>query len=358
MYDVIVVGAGPAGSTTARFAAKKGLKVIMLDKREEIGYPVQCGEFMPDINEIKKMFPRCHGVDELFNAPESQISLRTNAIKIYSPKGREYLLHFKGYTVERRGYDKHLVELALKEGAELKTGILVKRINGHEILTSRGVFEAKVVVGADGPMSKVAECKGFPKNEVLATAMRCLVDGEFEPAVKIYFGHVAPGGYAWIIPKRDCANVGLGVQRRFTDENIKRLFERFMESEGFKGRSITGGYVPVSGPLRTTVKGNAILVGDAAGHVMASNGGGMPTGMICGKIAGEVIADHLLLKKPLDEYEVTWRRAIGRELGNSVTTKRMGDKVFGSDFWLSVAMRFMGKTGLGRAIRCQRTFPW
>jgi flavin-dependent dehydrogenase len=63
MYDVVVVGAGPGGSTTARFAAERGLKVLMLDKRREIGYPVQCGEFMPDTNEMKRMFPRCGNID-------------------------------------------------------------------------------------------------------------------------------------------------------------------------------------------------------------------------------------------------------------------------------------------------------
>jgi len=357
-YDVVVVGAGPGGATTARFAARKGLKVLMLDKRREIGYPVQCGEFMTELEEIKRMFPRCDVIDELFNTPESLISLRTNVIEMYSPKGKGYPLPFKGYTLNRREYDKFLVDLALKEGAELKTNTLVKKVQGNEVVTSVGSFEAKVIVGADGPISKVAECKGFQKNEVMAPAITCQVDGDFEPVVKTYFGDLAPGGYAWIIPKKGCANVGLGVQQNFTNENVRTLFDRFMESKGFKSRDITGGHVPLSGPLKTTVKSNTILVGDSAGMVMASNGGGIPTALICGNIAGEVIGDHILKGKPLQDYETIWRSAIGKELKNALNTKTMADRVFGSGFWLGFAMRCLGRTGLSRAIRCQRTVPW
>ncbi|MCK5548605.1 MAG: NAD(P)/FAD-dependent oxidoreductase, partial [Thermoplasmata archaeon] len=272
--------------------------------------------------------------------------------------GKVYRVEFKGYTVDRRRYDKHLVELALQEGAELKTGTVVRRVKGQDVITSDGIFKGKVVVGADGPISKVAESKGLPKNEILAPAVTTHVEGEFEPVAKMYFGRVAPGGYAWIMPKKGGANVGLGVQRRYTGENVGKLFRRFMQMEGFKGGVVTGGHVPVSGPLRTTVKGNAVLVGDSAGHLMASNGGGIPTAMICGKIAGNAIGDHILLRKSLEEYERSWRNAIEKELKNSLTTRMMSDKVFGSDFWLHVAMRCLGRIGLARALRCQRLFPW
>jgi digeranylgeranylglycerophospholipid reductase len=357
-YDVVVVGAGPGGSTTARFAAKSGLKVLIIDRRKEVGHPVQCGEFLPDIVEVRRMFPRCGKADDLFNTPSHLISLRTETIKLYSPKGKEYSIDFKGYTVDRRNYDKHLVELAVKEGAELRLSTLARNIKRNEVLTEGEAFEAKVIVGADGPLSKVAEWTGLPRNTILAPAITCQVDGEFEPAVKTYFGHLAPGGYAWIIPKKGCANVGLGVQRRFTNKSLRKLFDLFMDSYRFKGRDISGGHVPLSGPVKKTVKDNVLLVGDSAGLVMPSNGGGIPPAMICGKIAGKVISAHLAQKRPLEEYETVWRAAIGRPLKNSFTTKRMGDKVFGTDYWLNVSMRCLGNLGLARAIRCQRLFPW
>jgi digeranylgeranylglycerophospholipid reductase len=358
MYDVVVVGAGPGGSTTARFVAANGLKVLMLDKRREIGFPVQCGEFMPDTGEIKRMFPRCGKIDDLFNTPESLVSTRIRDIAIYSPKMREWSMNFRGYTVERREYDKHLVDLALKEGAELRTRTIVRKVRKNLVVTNKDELRAKVIVGADGPLSTVAECTGFKKHEVLVPALTSQVEGEFEPVAKMYFGNIAPGGYAWILPKKGGANVGLGAQRKYTGENVKILFNRFLESNGFKGREITGGYVPMSGPIESTVKGNVLLVGDAAGHVMASNGGGIPTAMICGKIAGNAIAEHIRKGKSLENYDRTWRAAIGKELKNSLTTRRLGDKVFGRLFWLNFAMRCLGRRGLSRAIRCQRLVPW
>jgi digeranylgeranylglycerophospholipid reductase len=160
------------------------------------------------------------------------------------------------------------------------------------------------------------------------------------------------------LPKRGGANVGLGAQRKYTNENVRTLFDRFLNSIGFKGREITGGHVPMSGPVESTVKGNTLILGDAAGHVMASNGGGIPTAMICGKIAGNVIGDHIQKGKPLMDYDMKWRAAIGRELKNSLTTRKLGDKAFGRIFWLNFAMRCLGRRGLSRAIRCQRLVPW
>jgi digeranylgeranylglycerophospholipid reductase len=358
IYDAIVVGAGPGGSTTARFAAERGLNVLMLDKRREIGFPVQCGEFMPDTDEIKRMFPNCGDIDDLFDTPQSLISSKIRDISIYSPKMREYSMDFKGYAVERREYDKHLVDLALKEGAELGTRTLVRKVKGEMVATNKGNYRAKVVVGADGPMSTVAGSARFQKNEVLVPALTCQVEGEFEPVAKMFFGNIAPGGYAWIIPKKGGANVGLGAQRRFSNENVRVLFERFLESNEFRGREITGGYVPMSGPLEKTVGGNVLLVGDAAGQVMASNGGGIPTAMICGKIAGRTIANHIRDRKFLESYDGLWRAAIGKELKNSLTTRRLGDWAFRRSFLLNFAIRCLGRRGLSRAIRCQRLVPW
>jgi digeranylgeranylglycerophospholipid reductase len=174
----------------------------------------------------------------------------------------------------------------------------------------------------------------------------------------MFFGNVAPGGYAWVIPKKGSANVGLGAQSKFTGENVRALFDRFLEQNGFKGRETTGGHVPMSGPLENTVKGRVLLVGDAAGHVMASNGGGIPTAMICGKIAGNAIADHVRKGTALERYDELWRAAIGRELRNSLTTRKLGDWVFRRSFWLNFAIRCLGRRGLSRAIRCQKLVPW
>jgi digeranylgeranylglycerophospholipid reductase len=81
-YDVVVVGAGPAGSTTALYAAKNDLEVLILEKKKEIGYPVQCGEFLPSADEMKRIMPNVNNQEELFSLDDSLISKRTRRATI------------------------------------------------------------------------------------------------------------------------------------------------------------------------------------------------------------------------------------------------------------------------------------
>jgi len=97
-----------------------------------------------------------------------------------------------------------------------------------------------------------------------------------------------------------------------------------------------------------------MLVGDAAGMVMATNGGGNNVAMIAGRIAGLTAADHLLDGTPLDAYETRWRAAVGGPLEQGVRIKKLADRFFGSDRLLEAAMVLIGRRRMARAIRCQR----
>ncbi len=356
MYDVIIVGAGPAGCSAAKHAAMGGLKVLVLDKRKEIGIPVQCGEFVADKQEVNLMFPLSKGLDNVDVIPQSMYQCKVSDISIYTPKGREYRVDFDGFTANRDELDRHLASLAEKEGASVQTGTVVKGISGSEVKTDERVLTAKVIIGADGPTSTVAKSLGLESPTRLYPAITCQVDGEFEPRLKMYFGRIAPGGYAWIIPKKGCANVGLGMTTKFGKQKVKSLFKEFLAKNEFTPHSTAGGLVPMSGPVPRTVKGNALIVGDAAGHVMATNGGGVNTAMICGRIAGECVADNILRDVPLMNYEIRWREIIGDALATAVKTRRLADLFFGSDRRLEFAMKVLGNKGMTRAIRCQRIF--
>ena len=109
----------------------------------------------------------------------------------------------------------------------------------------------------------------------------------------MYFGNVAPGGYAWVIPKKEGANVGLGYSKRYARGELRLLLGEFLKLRPMEAGKLNGKMVPMSGPIPSTVKGNALVVGDAAGQVMAVNGGGIPIAMICGRIAGQVAADRI-----------------------------------------------------------------
>lgn len=355
--DVLIVGAGPAGSTTARYCSGKGLDVLMIDRRAEIGYPVQCGEFLPAVKEMYSMFPRSIDLEELLTVDGSLVAGRSAHIDLVSPRGRIYRCEFEGLTLDRQAFDKYLVKKAVEAGARLATNTSMESIRDGVAATTMGDIKAKVIVGADGPNSRTAREVGLDRPASRYPAITCQAEGNFEPVVKMFFGSVAPGGYAWIIPKRSGANVGVGFTPRFLRTKPSELFEKFVTKIGVKSyRDVAMGFVPMSGPVGKTVEGNTLLVGDAAGHVMASNGGGIPIAMIAGRIAGRTIQEHLSEGVPLDAYERRWREIMEKPLANASWTKRMGDMFFPSDGRTEFAMRVLGRRGLARAIRCTKVF--
>jgi len=349
---VVVVGAGPAGSSTARYAARRGLRVLLLEKRREVGIPVQCGEFMAENHEVSGIFPLADNLGELYEVPSSTRQLTFHTIRVFSPSGRSWEIPFDGYTVRRDQMDQALADQAVTAGAEIWTHTRAQKIEGDSIKTDRGTVSAKVIVGADGPMSMVARHAGLPPAGELAPAITCDVEGEFPPVVDLYFGPVAPGGYAWVIPKRGTANVGLGIKNG-TGQKVTHLLEGFLRAHQWKVSGWTGGWVPSSGPAKATVSGNILLVGDAAGHVMATNGGGINLAMLCGRIAGECAADTILEGTPLTRYETEWRRVCEGPLLEGVRISRFADRFFPNRYALELAMRVLGKKRMARAIRCQ-----
>ncbi len=351
-YDVIVVGSGPAGGTAARYAARRGLKVLLLDKRKEIGVPVQCGEYVASDEEVRTIFPAVTDLEDLMEVPHRVKQLDTPVIRIWSPRGRAYDLPFKGYTVRRDKMDQGIADQAAQEGAEVRTETVVTKVQGMQVHTNRDVFEGKVIIGCDGPRSTVAQSVGLPW-PVSAPAMSTTAEGDFSDATEMFFGNLAPGGYAWIIPKAHCANVGLGTWERFHG-NLRSLYDKFLDGRGIRGGKATGGYVPVLGPVDRTVAGNVLLAGDSAGMVMATNGGGINVSMLAGRVAGITAADHLQDGVPLAEYERRWRSALYAPLAEGVRIKHLADRFFGSDALLEASMILLGRKRMGRAIRCQR----
>ena len=351
--EVLVVGAGPAGSTAAEHAALAGAQVLMIERRPVVGVPVRCGEFMPQTDELRRIFPAAEETGALFDLPSRLRSLETEELRIYSPKLRRFEMDFHGYTTFRDLFDQHLAGKAVRAGAELRTGVSCTGVQDGLVSTSQGDIQAKVVVGADGPLSIVAKSLGLERSWDLCPAASAFAPGDFEPVPEMYFGNVAPGGYAWVIPKKEGANVGLGYSRRYARGDLNYYWREFLRFRPLEAGKLRGKTVPMSGPIPKTVKGDALVVGDAAGQVMAVNGGGIPIAMICGRIAGEVAARRAKGAGDLIEYERGWRAQVGGPLRTALGTKRLAMMAFGSQWRLEQAMRLMGPRRMGRAIRCQ-----
>ena len=324
-YDVVVIGAGPAGSVAARFAAENGASVLMLERDREPGIPVRCAEGV-SLNGIKPFIE----IDERWIASQIDIA------RLHSPDGNEAFMHNngKGYVLERRIFDTALCELACEKGAEFLTKAdaldLIKedgKITGvkYKHLGELREVKCNIVIGADGIESRVGRWAGIDTTLKLEDLDTCVqytlanikVD---KSCCDFYFGNeVSPGGYLWIFPKSDTtANVGIGVSGHLSHEHgPKELLDKFV-AEKFPNASKTYtvfGGVPTAKTLKEIVKDNVMIVGDAARQVNPITGGGIVQGMIAGSIAGKVAADAVKAsdysKKFLKVYKTEWDKRLG-----------------------------------------------
>jgi digeranylgeranylglycerophospholipid reductase len=178
-FDVVIIGSGPAGSSTARYAAEAGLSVVMIERRTKVGEPVQCGEFVPGPEETNEIFHKCGDLGDMFEVPDSIICKHTDEILVHSPKGKIFRVPFKGFSVERKDFDKFLVDRALEAGAVLKTSTHAKGLNGDVVNTTQGEFSGKVIVGADGPLCRVGGWVGLKGPTTLCPCILAEIPGEF-----------------------------------------------------------------------------------------------------------------------------------------------------------------------------------
>lgn len=358
--DVLVVGAGPAGSVAARYAADKGLSVTMIESRPEVGVPVRCGELMPSQQEIKDMFPTLENSEDLFDLPDSLSECSVEAIRLYDPKSKVYEFPFTGYTTDRDRFDQFLVRQAVSAGAELIKSCRFYKHEGKVAHTNGGDIEFKVIIGADGPSSRVAKSLGLPANQNPYPAVSAQAEGDFEPVVQMFFGDIAPGAYGWIMPKNGQANVGIGFSPKFSNGSLSGYFKTFSEKRNLNVISpIHGKFVPSEGPVsKTYVDETGMIIGDAAGVVMPVNGGGIPQAMITGRIAGEVAAENILRGGSLAEYERSWRSVLYKPLRIAAGNKKLADTfAFKTEFRTSLCMSILGTRRMGKLIRCKRLFP-
>lgn len=361
-YDIIVVGAGPAGSTAAMYAAKKGASVLLLDKKKEIGNPIQCAGFIPDASEIEALLPDAELPDFLKTYPDSCVLQHIKTQRIYPPNCSVKEFAVKGTVLDRRRYDQFLAEQAAKAGAELMIKTRVTGIEGTAVETSgifgKHIIRAKAIIGADGPNSLVAKSKGLvfkPGEKEISAALEFQVRNvDIDPeALEMYFGNdFVPGGYAWIFPEGEGrANVGVGVRRGMAEKGIsvKEYLNRFIQKHPLASKklenmvvmNVIAGILPVNGAPKKTVNTDSLVVGDAAGQIIATNGGGIPPAMIAAKVAGETAAEFAAGRCRLEEYERLWRAQIGNAIETSVQARQLMDGLMKSDTLLNAAFKFI-----------------
>jgi digeranylgeranylglycerophospholipid reductase len=356
--DVIIIGGGPAGSTAARYAAEKGIDVLVIDGRDPIGSPLQCGELVPSNDEMRRLCPDVPDIDDLFKTPQKAISKLSKEMHIVPPSGKPLKFAFEGLILNRVIHDEELVKLARKAGADFLLDSYVQRIEENTVILRDGTrYSAKVIVGAGGHNDPLRR-DYWDESSTKIPVKFVLMEGDFGNAVELHFGSMAPGGYAWMFPKSNCANIGLGIQRNFSKgRNLNSYTEDFLSNYDGEIKFTGAGSLPMSGTIKKFVKGNYLLVGDAAGMVLPSNGAGITIAMIGGRIAGQVIAEHLHNGTSLHDYEVIWKRQMGKVMRNSKRSFKIGSLFFRlPDKILNLLFNRFTKVIIWRAVTCRRMF--
>ncbi len=328
-YDVVVIGAGPGGSVAARELAKRGRSVLLLEKREKIGYPVRCGEASTNLSDLESYGP----IDE------DCIETIINGIYIYGPAGVniEVPKPGMGLMLNREKFDPLLAHLAENDGVELVTlaraesvsDVMGKEPNGYRTVrvveglgdaARTSEVRAKMVISAEGVEARIGRSLGLKCLQaptMTCTGVDIQVEGLLTKPDYLTFwqGHdFINDGYIWSFPKQKSNVPNFGAGFLFGGKHEKNILETTQEwldklFPGSKVNKVVGGLVPVSSTLKSYILDRFALVGDAAHHTNPLTGGGIAAAMRAGRYCANTVHQGLecgnLSKAFLKNYENT-----------------------------------------------------
>jgi geranylgeranyl reductase family protein len=334
-YDVIVVGAGPAGSTAAKILAEHGVKVVLIDKKFPRNKP--CGGGLP--TRVWKRFP--YIIDYIDSISYGSITYSSSLqYKLMVERDKPLIA-----TVLRKYFDNKLVELAISKGVEF---IVNRTVTDIQILKDKSIItlddgkkiESRLVIGADGIKSIIAEKLHLSKdNNAICICMlqeqkmkQDILNKYFSKKrmLHIFIKLQDIAGYAWIFPKKNHINIGIGEFESAVDhskprKNLKEIYSNYIAilkknnilPKNFESEQIKGATLPVF-PLEKTYAERVLLCGDAAGFINPITGEGIYYAMTSGEIAAHVILKALEVGDTSDtflsRYQKLWKKDFGRDL--------------------------------------------
>lgn len=362
-FDVVVVGAGPAGSTAARTAAEGGASVLLLDREEFPRYKT-CGGGITGVTK---------GCIPLGAPILEEIHKATFALRGKNPRRQSSSTPFMA-TVNRREFDAWLVDMAMKAGAGFSDKTTVRDVSQDEdsvkVVTTTGrTVTAKYLVDASGTSSRIANKVGVTLDAIDLGLERELSNDshgdEWKQRIHLDWGPI-PGSYGWVFPKSDSLTVGV-IAAKGQPEETQEYYKNFVKSLGLEDRAILkeSGHLTRCRNDRSPVgEGRVLLVGDSAGLLEPWTREGISfatrSGAIAGRLASRAVREQLSSTTVLQSY--------GQELGDSIFAeiragfsalrafeKRpeivhllMGFTPFGWKYFKSIAT---GDTNLARAER-------
>ncbi|MBW3003719.1 NAD(P)/FAD-dependent oxidoreductase [Candidatus Woesearchaeota archaeon] len=296
---ISIIGAGPIGCYAGYLLAKEGYTIDIYEEHSEIGKPVQCaGLLAEDINNLVKL-------------DEELIANKISRIKIISPDKSELDIATKEIVLDREKFDKHLAQIASDAGCNIHLGSRFEnnKINGKTL-------KSEILIGADGPFSRVADSAGILKPRKYQIGMQ--VRAEHKTDIEEYKVIIKDfPGFAWVIPESEnISRIGL-----LTNTNPAEHFNKLLkEIKPKKILESNSGLIPIHDPKLEIQKNNIYLIGDAATQVKTSTAGGIIPGLkaathlckaitkdlnysnLCMKDIGKQLKTHLLIRNILNKF--------------------------------------------------------
>lgn len=331
LYDALIVGGGPAGLLTARELSRRGFSVVVCEEHERVGDPVHCTGVL--------------GVETFdeFRVPRTSILNPLTTVRMTSPCGYSVTYSprsIEAVVIDRRVFDDSIAGQAQAAGADLRPGTRVTSLtveaDGVRALAGDAGVRARIGILACGASY------GFQRRMGLGLPQAYLQTAQRElPAarpgdVELHFGaSVAPGGFAWAVPvvRPDGGYVRVGVMAT-QDASVwyDRMVDRLAPAWGIdRGVEPPRQKLLPLGPIERTFDDRLLVVGDAAGLVKPTTGGGIFYSLISAAIAAEVAADCLRADKldagELSEYETRWRGRIESELDAQASLRRISERL-------------------------------
>jgi len=307
-YDVIVIGAGPAGCAAAYECARQGLSTLCIEEHGTIGYPVQCAGLLSNA-----AFEECR-------VSERSVLIRISGARVLSSLGSEILIDAKkpkAVVADRGLLDREMAETAANSGAEFLLKTAVYGIQGTTLLTrgvnGHGKFPFRILIAADGPRSTIARFYSMPRAKTYLAGIQVDALHECDPRFVEIYPDVSPDFFGWVIPTgKGRVRIGLCGQSQ-----VPERFAAFVKKYGNRSTHHVTGTLPL-GLMPRTYGHRTLFVGDAAGFAKPTSGGGVFTGIRSARhaaaVAGICCETDTFTDAALAEYERRWKADIGREL--------------------------------------------
>ena len=360
--DVVVVGAGPAGSIAASHLAANGHDVALLEEHATVGQPVHCTGLLGD-----DAFPE-------FNLPSSLVLARVDAARFRGAAGQSFSVgsgRVRAAIIDRAALDQHLANRAVEAGATLMTDTRVETIqvtpHGVSVKTPDGrVVEARSCVLACGANYRFHRALGLGRPEMFLQSAQLDLPFPEAQGIEVQFGRdVAPNGFAWLVPfarnGEHRARVGVMTQTRAGER-----FSAFLRSAFLRTGEVPDQVpqprrkmLPLA-PISRTYGDRVVAVGDAAGLVKPTTGGGIYYGMLSGGFAAEVLDDALrrdrLDEQSLRRYETMWRQQLGQEIKVGQAFRRVAETL--SDESIDALIDLGRENGVVPILERTASFNW